>query len=370
MRLRSLFRGFALLGLLLSACAPSYAAGYQAAFAEGLRARNAGRYEEAREAFQRAADLGDRYKDREEARMLVADSLEHLGDSAAAEETYRQVVTDADGRYQGARAAFAVARLVLDRDGLEAGNAETIKAIRLYPNSGLVRHAVRRLLALVEEQGGPQAALEWLRPLELELRASDSGEAVSYELATLLARCELKAESVDSLLTLARSHPYPNGSMTDDAYFAASLFLEDLGRLDEAIAVLEEMLSPQEAAYNGSSYDRPRWPAAAYRLGVLQRDQKRDVDAAIRAFWRVYDRHRTSRVTDDALFEVARLEAGRGAEDKACAAIETLRTENADSKFLRCGHFVCKREKESARVCSSDVLRKLGLDPDTVWESR
>jgi tetratricopeptide (TPR) repeat protein len=355
------------LSLAASACAPAYAPGYQDALAAGLRARNAGRSEEARDAFMRAAGLADRYKDREAARFLAGETLEELGDVAAALAVYEQIVKDADGRHHGARAAFAVARLTMERDGFEAGERAVLAAIRLYADSGLVRHAVRRLLEVVESERGPTAALEWLTPLEAELRATQAGEAVTYEWATLLARADRKAESIDALLALARSKPYPQGSMTDDAYFVASLQLEDLDRVDEAIEVLREMRAPEEAAYAGSSYDRPRWPAGSYRIAVLLRDRKQDLDGALAAFREVLERHPDSRVADDALFEIARLEAGRGGAERACDAARAILAREPESKYVRCVHHVCPAAPKGARPCSSDALRTLGLDPDTVW---
>ena len=50
--------GAAALAVLASSCAPTYAEGYEAALASGLRAQNAGRWEEAAREFDRAAKLG------------------------------------------------------------------------------------------------------------------------------------------------------------------------------------------------------------------------------------------------------------------------------------------------------------------------
>jgi tetratricopeptide (TPR) repeat protein len=358
------------LSVTLLACAPTYAAGYQDALTSGLRARNAGRAEEARDAFLRAAALADRYKDREAARFLAGETLEELGDVDGALALYEQMAKDADGRHHGARAAFAVARLTMERDGFEPGERATLSAIRLYPDSGLVRHALRRLLEVVERERGPSAALAWLTPLEAELRATEAGEAVTYEWATLLARADRKEESVSALLALARSRPYPKGSLTDDAFYVASVFLEELGRVDEAIRALQEMRDPEEAAYAGSSYDRPRWPAGSYRIAVLLHERKGDVEGALAAFREVLDRHPTSRVADDALFEIARLEAGRDRTADACDAARAILARKPESKFVRCVHHVCPSAPEGSRPCSSDVLLKLGLDPDTVWATR
>lgn len=358
-----------LLGLLGS-CAPSYADGYQSAFAAGLRAQNAGRWEEAASFFDQAADLGARYKDRDEARLLYAEAMERLGRLEDAEAAYRKVESESQGRYQGVRAAFALGRLVWQMRGFEEGEAETLRAVRTYPTSGLVRHAVKRLLSFIEERGGAALALTWLEPLERELRSTEAGEAVTYEYGSLLARLDRKEESIQVLLRLARSHPYPNGSLTDDAFYLASLWLDDLGRTQEAIDVLEEMLKVQEEAHLGHSYRRPRFPSGVLRIAVLYRDRLKDREAARKNFWRVYEQYFDSRQTDDALWAVARMEKEDGRADLACEALETLRTKKPDSRYLGCLNIVCERMPAGPRPCSSKVLEQIGMDPDAYWDAQ
>ncbi|MBL8744279.1 MAG: hypothetical protein JNK04_24400 [Myxococcales bacterium] len=358
------------LSLLVASCAPTYAEGYQAAFEQGLRAKNAGRWEEAATSFDKAAALGDRYKDRDEARMLYAEALERMERFDDAEAAYRKVETESGGRYHGQRAAFALGRLVWEQRGFEEGAAETLRAVRAYPSSGLVRHAVKRLLGHVEENDGPEAALEWLAPIEKELHDTEAGEAVTYEYATLLARCNRKEDSMKALLTLARAHPYPHGSLTDDAFYVASLWLEDLGRPKEAVAVLEEMIQPFEAAYLGSSYRRPRWPQGAFRIAVLWRDKLNDRARAKREFWRVYDEHFTARQTDDALWEVARMERDDKNDDEACRALRVLKEKKPDSRYNNCLHLLCPALERGPRGCSRMIVEDLGLDPDREWDDR
>lgn len=362
--------GTAVLLSCLVSCAPTYADGYQSAFAAGLRAQNAGRWDEAASYFDQAADLGARYKDRDEARLLYAEAMERLERYDEAEAAYRKVETESQGRYQGVRAAFALGRLVWQMRGFVEGEAETVRAVRTYPMSGLVRHAIKRLLAHIEDHGGPQLALAWLEPLEKELSTTEAGEAVTYEYGSLLARLDRKEESIRVLLQLARSHPYPKGSLTDDAFYLASLWLDDLGRTQEAIDVLEEMLSVQEDAQLGHSYRRPRFPSGVLRIAVLYRDRLKDHEAARKSFWRVYDQYFDSRQTDDALWAVARLDKEDGRPEEACAALETLRERKPDSRYLNCLNIVCERIPAGPRPCSSKVLEQIGMDPDAYWDTQ
>jgi tetratricopeptide (TPR) repeat protein len=347
------------IALVALSCAPTYAEGYEQALAAGLRAQNAGRWAEAARHFDEAARLGARYKDRDEARLLYAEALEKDGRLTEAEAAYRKVERESGGRYQGVRAAFALGRLVWETRGFEAGEKELTAAVRKYPSSGLVRHAVRRMLQQVEDERGAQAALAWLEPLRKDLAATAAAEAVTYEHGTLLARCGRKEEAVSALLKNARTHKYPQGSLTDDGFYMASIYLEELGRPREAIDVLEEMLRPMESAYAGASYERPRFPQAAYRIALLWRDGLGDKERAKKEFWRVYRDHGASRFVDDALWQKARLEHEGGQAEAACKTLETLAEARADSRYVRCAHLLCASIPRRDEECAPYVIEAL-----------
>ncbi len=344
-----------LLACLALGCAPTYAEGYEAAFSAGLRAQNAGRWEEASRHFAEAGKLGQRYKDRDEARLLQAEALEKLGKDAEAEALYRKIERESGGRYQGQRAAYALGRLVWESRGFEAGSQETLAAVRKYPAHGMVRHALKRLIQHVEDEKGPEAALAWFEPIAKSLEGTQADEAATYEKGGLLARVGKLEESVRVLLAQARKYRYPQGSLTDDAYYVASLHLEDLGRPREAVDVLVEMLKPMEAAYAGASYRRPRFPQGQYRIAVLYRDKLNDRSRAKQEFWRVYTQHETARETDDALWQKAKLEREDGQQKEACATLETLLEKKKDSRFVRCVRLLCPTLPAADKPCAGYI---------------
>lgn len=363
----------ALLAALITgalSCAPTYAEGYEASFSAGLRAQNAGRWEEAAKHFAEAGKLGKRYKDRDEARLMQAEALEKLGNVAEAEALYRTILREAGGRYQGQRAAYALGRLVWETKGFDAGSKELLAAVRMYPSHGNVRHALKRMIQHIEDEKGPEAAFAWFEPIAKSLEGTEAEEAATYEKAGLLARVGKKEESVKVLLAQARKYRYPNGSLTDDAYYVASLFLEDLGKYREAIDVLVEMLEPMEAAYGGASYRRPRFPQAQYRIAVLYRDRFNDRERAKREFWRVYTDHETARQTDDALWQKARLEHDDGQQKEACATLDTLLEKKKDSRFVRCVRLLCPTLPAGDKPCPAYIEETITgsapeVSPDT-----
>ncbi len=346
-----------LLSLTLVGCAPSYANGYREALARGLAAQNAGRYEEAAAAFKKAAKLGERYKDRDEARLLEGHAYEHLGRFEEAEKTYDAIVREGGGRYQAIRAEFARARIVTERKGASAGDKLMLAAVKHFPSSGLSRHAMMRMLEPIERDKGPDAALAWLRALEPFARGNDLEEEVAYEEGLVLFRASRYKEAYDVFVASARAHPYPHGSLTDDAYYQASLLAEELGDVDQAIALLREMMKPSEAAYAGSSYERPRFPQGQMRIAMLYRDKKHDRAAAKRELRAVCDRSAT-RLCDDALWSKARLELEDHEGDQACESVHLLAKLRPESRYIVCGHALCSGIPESAQ-CREYILRDL-----------
>ena len=72
------------------------------------------------------------------------------------------------------------------------------------------------------------------------------------------------------------AHPYPFGSLFDDALWHASLIEEKLGRSEAAIEQLRELLATRESSHMTGSYERPRYSPAQMRIAELYRDALHD----------------------------------------------------------------------------------------------
>src|SRR5262249_46481869 len=144
------------------------------------------------------------------------------------------------------------------------------------------------------------------------------------------------AEARDTFLAVARSHPYPFGTLTDDALWHASVVAEELGDNQGAIAHLRAMLASREASDLVGSYERPRYADAQMRIAGLYRDKLHDHAAARREFHKLYADHQTSRLRDDALWAEARLAREDGDKGEACRLVERLRKEMPESRYARC----------------------------------
>ncbi len=367
MRAPSFRPGAGILGLALlvagSACAPVRGDAYLASFAAGQRALHAGRYDEAARAYDDAAAKALRVKDRDEARFLQARSHGKAGRWADARAAYQRLATESPTGPRGPRAAFELADLEIDHGDVEKGYAMLIAAAIRFPQSGVARPTIRRVVAHIVELRGEPAARAWLADHAATFRGTDEDQTIGYEIALSFDREGKKQEAHDALVESARAHPYPKGSLTDDALVRASRIDEELGRWAEAAKHLHDLLATQEVShgiagkYDMASYERPRFPEAALRLGEIYRDKLHDHAAARRAFEALYRDHPKARKRDLAVWSQARLALEDGEPKVACTLAERLVREFPESRYTRCVRAICPTAPEAKRECADYILR-------------
>jgi len=131
------------------------------------------------------------------------------------------------------------------------------------------------------------------------------------------------------------------GTLTDDAYWHASLIAERQGDAKLAVADLHELLASREISQAGQSYERPKYPVAQMRIAELYRDRLNDLRQAREEFRAMYESHRTSSLADDAVWQdgIASLRLGEPAE--ACRAARLLGERFPDSRYRRCVKSLC-----------------------------
>jgi tetratricopeptide (TPR) repeat protein len=350
------------LALSTSACAPEHGAAYLSAFAAGERAFHAARWDEAADAWEGAAKHALRARDRDEARFLQARAQERAQRWGDARATYERLVAEsADGQRTG-RAVFEIAALEVAHGDAEKGFRMLDDAARKYPKHGLARLALHRLVDHEQAKGGDVAVLAFLDARVGTFRDTEQDEVVAYERALCLERMGRRKEAHDAFLATAARHPYPEGGLTDDAYWHAALIDDQDGRFEEAITHLRELLAPRERSIGVGSYERPRYTPAQQRIAEIYRDELKDRKAARREFDRLYEAHTTSRERDDALWAEARLALLDGDAPAACSLAKKITSEFPDSRFVRCAHEVCPSLPAGQRPCADYVLRELAAD--------
>jgi TolA-binding protein len=351
---RALTLAIAALGALVS-CAKNPGGAYLSAKAAGDRAYSAGRFADAATGYSYAADRAIRPRDREEALYLQAAAYRRERRWNDANEAYRRLLAAFPRGERSARAALDLAEIQIDAGRPERARDLLRDVIMTYPDSGSARHALVLYLAPLDTA----QATEWLRTTLPKLETSELDETLRYAYAKRLEAAGSLREARDALIDLSRRHPYPQGSLFDDALWNASLLDERLGRPREAVLDLQQMLSVREVSTLTGSYERARFSPAAHRIAVLYRDALSDHAAARRAFHDVYEHYTTSLLRDDALWEEAKLADSDGDHRAACSLLAKLAAEFPASRFTPCAPKLCTSlpAPQGSASCHAYVVR-------------
>lgn len=347
---------------LIGACGSSAVSAYSRENDLAQSARVRGQHRQAAQHYERAAAIAGKPRDAEEARYRAADSYARAGDTARAEALYRQLAAQGPDAERRARADFALADLWSASGRSEQAEAHRAAAIRRHPSSGVAASNLNRHLAYLRGRGGSERVLSYLEQQSQALGPSELGETLAYRRARELTDMGRVADARDAYLACAARFPYPGGSYWDDALFRAAQAELALGAPERALQHLERMLAQQEGASITGSYQRGRYAEAQLEIAKIYRDFLRDPARARLELRKVWERHRTSRLVDDALFQEALLARQAGDRAGACAPLQIIASKLPDSRYAPCAHLLCDSlPRTPDRDCRSYIEREAGL---------
>jgi outer membrane protein assembly factor BamD (BamD/ComL family) len=323
----------------LAACAPHVGDAFARAKAAGDDAYSSGRFDEAALKYEAAASASLRATDRAEALYLRAASYQRERSWEKARVAFARLIKEQPQSQRARRASFDLAAMEIDAGNRASGYELLRDAMMKQPDDGLARRAFLRYLEYLDQNGTD--SLTWLRSVEPALASTELDENVLYAIAERQEKSGELDRARDSYLSCADRHPYPQGSLFDDALWHASLADEKLSRPQQAIDDLERMLRVREPSSVTGSYERPRFSPARYRVAVLYRDKLGNHAEARRQFHALYAEHPTSILRDDALWEEAKLALADGDEREACALTATLAKDFPTSRYAACARALC-----------------------------
>lgn len=349
------------LAVLANACAgsPTYAPGYLEAFESGIRAKHAGRLDEAWQSFDEAYRTADRVKDRDEALYLRARTEIAMKRPQDAEASLALLAAATPRGPRATRAELDLAEVVGASGDVARQDRLELSFLARHPDEGLAVSALSRVVSRKRAQGSGESLVPTLEALVPSSRGTDSEQAVDVELAYALEERGDLERALALLLASARAHPYPKGPRTDDALYRASLIEEKLGRPALAIAHLREMLAPREVAGPGGSYERPHFAEARMRIATLLLERLHDGDAARSELHRLFDDHEDSRLRDDALWLSGKIALKAGDTRAACSDAERIVRSLPDSRYAACVGLLCSSVRPPARRCADYIAREL-----------
>jgi tetratricopeptide (TPR) repeat protein len=351
--------------LACAACGPSLGTPYDTTYASAARAESAGRLAEALDGYDRAAALGHRKGDADQARWAAIQVLERENRVAEAVVRLDAMAGDATSSRQG-HAAYRAASLRIDHGDEDRGWRDMEQVPRRFPTGGVGHVAVRRLVEHADEQG-PRAGLDELAALDRDLGKTELAELVAYLTAEHLETLGDTKGARDAYAGMADRWPYPYGAFFDGALWKASLLDEQLGQPRAAVDDLEKMVAVRETTSLMGSYERKHYVPAMLRIGALYRDKLGDHVKARDTFHRLYTDFAHSTMRDDALWLEASLWKQDGDGRTACDRLGTLVREFPDSRYVPCATAQCEglsRPKQSAapKECRA-YLERAGWEP-------
>jgi TolA-binding protein len=333
------------------------------AYAAGDREYTAGRFIDAARAYEDAAKIAERDRDREEALFAAADSLQRARDYDGALKLYDQLGAARPPGERTYYAAYRAARIRIERGQTEAGYAALIKVFTEAPETGVAHQALRKVVGHVEETNGKAAALKYEESLWPTFAGNRLGEEILYDVSLRKIDIGDANGALAGFLQCAEKYPYPSGALFDDSLFHASLLHEQLGDPKAAVDDLRRLLSVREKSDLSGTYDRPRMPPAQFRIAELQRDKLGDHMAARASFRKLYDDFPKSILRPKALYFEAKLAHDDGDEAGACRVAKELLDGFADSRWARKADDACAAVKDRAETLRRERAerRKKGM---------
>src|SRR5690554_3772795 len=337
------FFAFALLALpLLTGCPPTLSQsaneGYDRKLAEASRHARAGRYEVASESYAEASRLASRRVDQDEARYRQARTLMRAGSFEEAVAILDKIGDRKPTSRRTARAVYDAARVRYEYlENYERAREGFDRVIRDYPDAGLGHRAIYFRIADFKRQDREDAIIPYLDALYEASGETTLGDDILMERAKIYeARGDRENEKL-SLAKLVRNHPYPSGHLWDEALLRLSeLFIED-GEIEAAIDALERIVAQRETTTLIGSYTRSSMPLALYRIGLLYRDEVRDIERAEQAFERFRRLFPDSTLADDVLYERGAMWLDEGEARRGCGHLKALLDEYPVGRARRAG---------------------------------
>lgn len=353
----------AVLALVPACGGPNRGDAYLQSLAEARRDHHDGRFDPAAVKFDEAAKTAKIPRDAVYARYEAALARARAGDVARAATELRAIATAKPANAYSAQAAFKAAELARLSD--EAAGVRELEAVVTdFPESGVAQVALGLVLRH-DDETSPDAALARLDALALRVKGAKVEEKVLYERAKRLDALGRTPAARDAFVDVAAKFPYPFGGLHDDALYRASDMEAKLGHPQQAIALLEKLLSERETSSFMGSYERPRYLPAILRIAQIYENQLDDRAMARATLHRVYADFTTSTMRDDALWREAELWRKDGDAKTACSRLETLTDDFPDSRYVPCASLRCPSIKRGAKskapvTCHEYLLRETG----------
>jgi TolA-binding protein len=280
-----------------------------------------------------------------EALLGEGDTLAHAGRTADAVAFYEAIPARTDDAATAATAIYRAGELELAAGHVKEAWTALWRVVTDWPDEPTAADALRAVLTDGRTRD-PRALADQLQRLLTALAETAVADNLVWSLADLEAH-ELGNKSAARALYDRIPVDYPDSGLRDDARWFGAQLSRELGDPEGAVDRLRGLLATREVAFGAGSYFSVWLDDAQLELGIVLRDDLRDLPGAIAAFERLPKDYPASILRDDALYELAVTEDRVGDAAKVCAALAALVALEPESKYIERA-----REPAARRACA------------------
>jgi tetratricopeptide (TPR) repeat protein len=262
-----------------------------------------------------------------EAMIRHARLLEGMHRETEALALWRKIPSLAESPRNAARAQARAAQLALALGDRTLARQLADVAVRRWPDEVPTDDS---LDVAIQTRTRIEAA-QFLAALWPFVEKTDLGDNVLFALGGLLEPGD-PSGAVEVYRRLAAT--YKRSGLADDSVWRAAKLCRKLGRFDDAVRLLRDLLATRRDALITGSYNSIFLDDAQLLLGQILRDDLHDLPRAAEAFENLADDFPESTLRDDALVELADTEEKRTRKDAACAALARVTREFPDGNQL------------------------------------
>ena len=321
--------------LVAAACArPAHRLDFDRQVYEAERLADRGRFEEAAASIGRLADLAYLETDRVGLHVRAADLHIRRGALRPALLELAAARRENLDRGQAALIRLRYARMadrLLGRP--DRARRMYLSLIEGFPDTVAARLALRDSMVMLARAHGPEA---WMSFLEQAVYAT-GGTALRQVVAVHLARAKLRAgDSPRALDILEDIHlRSPSSSVWHSATQLLVKLHRDAERHEAEAEALDRLISRFETSTKPGTYDSPLYTQGELRLASLYCEVLDRPAAGAAVLERFGARHPSSRLRDDALWQLAACRTRLGGEKQRWKVLCRLLAEHPLSKWAR-----------------------------------
>ncbi|MGM0595583.1 MAG: tetratricopeptide repeat protein [Myxococcota bacterium] len=251
-----------------------------------------------------------------------------------AEKTLNHLLkTPAEDKRNLARALYLLARIAPKNK-----TQKYLKVIKKYPDTVAAIDSLYFLIKQWKSTFTSSETLDKLRRLQKSNGINNLADNIAFAIAKFSEQLFYKTKNHKYLNISIKNYKkiwfdFKKSPLRDDALYNHALFLIKLKKLKKALIVLDVLLDTKEKSWIFGNYNSEFLDNALFKKGQIFLKLKK-YKSAIKIFSSFSDRFKTSRLNDDAAFELIKLYALTNQPELKCKYSKRFLNNHKNSRYL------------------------------------